>query len=112
MVTKNKNTQIPVLCLKNIDPESVEPKRRTNEAYVRIKAFNNELTLVADIYSDDGLEFITIPLNTDKLKITIPDLISCIPVDCMKKDSNKKITFVSGKYRINRKLAEQIEGEL
>jgi hypothetical protein len=112
MVTKNKNTAIPILCLKNFGPESVMPNHRSNEAFVSVKSFNNELSLVADIYSDDGLEFITIPLNTDKLKITIPDLISCIPVNCMKKDSQKKITFVSGKYRVNRKLAEQIEGVL
>ena len=112
MVTKNKNTSIPIMCLKNFGPDSIMPDRRSNQAFVMVKAFNNEVSLIADVYSDDGREFITIPLNTDKLKITIQDLISCIPVNCMKKDSQKKIIFTSGKYQVNTKLAEQIEGAL
>lgn len=75
---------------------------RANRAYIYLQAFNNEVEIVADVYSTDGHHFVTIPLNSDKLQIITKDLLECIPDKSKTFEKDGRITIRSGRYIIKR----------
>jgi hypothetical protein len=98
--TKNERTLIPVI----FSPYP-EQTYLGGKAVVSIRAFDNELSLIADVYSRDTKCAITLTMDTHKLNILTADLLSSIPSDCIsKKSKTQGVVIQSGKYPLKSKL--------
>lgn len=102
MVTKNDKTLLPIyISYSRPNIVDLSSGRFANRVYIYIQVFNNEVNLVADVFSTDGHNYITITLNTDKLNLTTNDLMSRIPNKSKTVTQDGQIVIRSGRYYID-----------
>lgn len=107
MVTMNTNTRLEIR-FGTSAPRFWVPTLKANKAFIYLNSFNNELNINAEIYSSDGLNSTTIPLNTDKLKITSESMVSTVPEHNRRSTKNSEILITSGKYELSSALTTHI----
>jgi hypothetical protein len=109
MITANSKTRLNSMFSTGV-PRGWTPQKMADRVLIYLLAFNNEISLAADIYSTDGLHFVTIPLNSDKLKITVDDML----LSMQEKHRNpvSGIMIRSGKYPINYALSTVIRSKI
>jgi hypothetical protein len=79
-----------------------------NRAIVFINAFNNNVFLAAQVYSEDGLNSITISLNEKMLGVTREDVFRCVPEDDRYQLSRDGAYCFSGKYPLTQEIKNKI----
>ena len=100
-----------------LSPNVIDPKLFGTlfggQALIRVRSFDNELSLIAEVFSVDGNGIITFILDTHKLNIIATDLLSSIPEENIKRNSDDKgIIIKSGIYQLSTKLIEHISSQL
>ncbi len=83
-----------------------------NKAIVFVNVFNNNAFLAAQVYSEDGLNSITVSLNEKYLGITRDDVFKCIPEGNKYQLSRDGSYCFSGRYPLTEELKTKINEQL
>ncbi len=83
-----------------------------NKAIVFVNVFNNNAFLAAQVFSEDGLNSITVSLNEKYLGITRDDVFKCIPEGNRYQLSRDGSYCFSGRYPLTEDLKTKINGQL
>lgn len=102
----DKDTKLTVKFSTDFIPE-------TDTCYIYINVFNNNCFLAARAYSEDGNNFMIIPLNERNIgELTRRHTLSAIPTDFKHTTSWDGLVIKSGCYPVNAEMEKEITKNL
>ena len=105
--------------ISKIDQHELETARKNkslpayiNKAVIFVNAFNNNVFLAAQVFSEDGLNSITVSLNEKQLGIPREEVMKCIPEENRYQLSRDGAYCFSGKYAAIKEIQDKINSAL